>query len=95
MYYGEPSVALGRYAEQRPGAKVRFSCAACGSGHDLPAAHVLWLLKALELGDDQTLLADSARLDDHACVRCGGRRWEAWPCPPDEIRFRRHFGQEE
>jgi hypothetical protein len=81
MFTGEPKVLLGHYAEGRPGAKVRFACLACGSSHDVDAAEVIWLLKALELGDERTALADSGRLDDHGCVRCGGVRWEVWPCP--------------
>lgn len=80
MFYGEASVTLRRYAEARGDAKVRFSCAACGGSHDVEAAEVIWLLKALELGDEGTTVAESARLDDHPCVRCGGTRWEAWPC---------------
>jgi hypothetical protein len=81
MFYGKPSEPLGRHAEAGDGAKVRFSCVACGSGHDIDAVHVIWLLKALQLGDEQTSVADCAQLDDHPCVRCGGTRWEAWPLP--------------
>lgn len=77
---GEADQPLGRYVEGRSGAKVRFTCMTCGAGHDVDAAHVLWLLKALQLGDERTPVAAAARLDDHPCVRCGGRRWEARPC---------------
>lgn len=86
MFDGEPGEPLGEYVGRREGARVRFSCMACGSGHDVDAAHVVWLLKALALGDEQTSVADCARLDDHACVRCGGTRWEAWPCSYEKAR---------
>lgn len=79
----EADEALGRRVAAHDGARVRFSCAACGASHDVSAAHVIWLLKALDLGDEQTSVADCARLDDHACVRCGGRRWTSGPCPRD------------
>jgi hypothetical protein len=81
MTLGERDEPLGRYIERLDGARVRFSCAACGSWHDLDAAHVLWLLKALALGDEQTSVSGCARLDDHPCVRCGGTRWENAPPP--------------
>lgn len=81
MSYGDAAVSLRRHAETRPGSAVRFSCRACGAGHDLPTAEAIWLLKALRLGDEESPVADAARLDDHACVRCGGRRWECWPAP--------------
>lgn len=81
MFYGDPEMPLRRYAEGRRGVKVRFCCAACGSGHDVVAREVIWLLKVLQQGDEQTTLAQSARLMDQSCVRCGGIRWEAWPAP--------------
>jgi hypothetical protein len=81
MFYGEPDMPLRRYAAGKSAARVRFCCAACGSGHDVLASEVIWLLKALQQGDEQTSLADSARVMDQACVRCGGLRWEAWPAP--------------
>lgn len=86
MFHGERSEPLGDYVARIDGAKVRFSCLTCGSGHDVDADHVIWLLKALALGDERTSVADSARLDDHACVRCGGTRWEARPCPEEKTR---------
>lgn len=84
--YGEPAEPLGDCVGRCEGAKVRFSCTTCGSGHDIDAAPVVWLLKARALGDEQTSVADCARLDDHACVRGGGTRWEAWPCSDEKAR---------
>ena len=81
MFYGDPDLPLRRYAAGRREAKVRFCCAACGSGHDVAASEVIWLLKVLQLGDEQTPLADSPKIMDQPCVRCGGARWEAWPAP--------------
>lgn len=86
MFYGKTSETLERHAEGGEGAMVRFTCAACGSGHDVSAVHVIWLLKALQLGDGQTSVAACAQVDDHACVRCGGTRWEAWPLPYAKAR---------
>lgn len=83
MHYGDPSMALRRYAEGSRDAKVRFACAVCGSGHDVDARQVIWLLKALKLGDEQTPVSGGARLDDHSCVRCGGRSWQSWPYGSD------------
>lgn len=81
MLYGEANMPLRRYAAGRSAAKVRFCCAACGSGHEVAASEVIWLLKTLQAGDEQTALADSARIMDQPCVRCGETRWEAWPAP--------------
>ena len=77
-------VPLDDLAQRREGAGVRFVCMGCGSRHDVPVARVVWLLKVLERGDEQTSVAGCAHLDDHPCVRCGGVRWEARPCPEDE-----------
>ena len=84
MVDGEADEPLGRRAARRDGARVRFVCLTCGSRHEVPVARVVWLLKVLERGDEQTSVAGCAHLDDHPCVRCGGVRWEARPCPLDE-----------
>jgi hypothetical protein len=81
---GGPDEALGARAARREGARVRFVCLTCGSRHDVAVAQVVWSLKVLERGDEQTSVAGCAHLADHACVRCGGVRWEAQPCPDDE-----------
>jgi len=81
MFYGNASQTLARFAQRHPAAAVRLCCAACGGGHDVAVAQVLWFLKAFALGDETSLIADAARLGLNPCVRCGATVWEAWPSP--------------
>ena len=82
MSDGEASLPLARLARRGPGARVRLSCAACGSGHEVEASQVIWFLKAFGLGDDLSPVVDAAKLAFNPCIRCGGTAWLARPAPP-------------
>lgn len=79
MVRDEADLPLVRHARRGPGAKVRLSCAACGSSHEVDVDEVIWLLKAFGLGDELSPTADAARLARNPCVRCGAKAWRARP----------------
>ena len=77
MLYGEARLPLARHARSAPAAKVRLTCAACASGHEVDASLVIWLLKAFGLGDELSPVGEAVKVASNPCVRCGATDWLA------------------
>jgi ribosomal protein S27AE len=77
MAHGDARLPLARHANSAPDAKVRLICQLCGSGHEVEAALVIWLLKAFGLGDELSPVADAAKVAFNRCIRCGATAWLA------------------